>query len=1022
MLALAAFSLGAPTKHKKAGHALTPDASEGISGYDKLVGGYGYCCLKAGATVPYSVEDCSSTGDDCRMQHDFPNCIAYAGQCAIMKKDLKEWCDSTEGCGGGFCGAGYPNEGTEDHYCLMRSSEEMSLDSSSLNSAVCPTALSFTKHAAPPPPFGPANVDGIACSGTSEPTAEFKYDQMKCNLGADRLFREEGHTLASCTEKCYQMHGQGCNYFSFKPAGGEYDGTCMGCGSDESIVAHDGFDLYVVHPPCDPPSPPMSPFPSNPPPAAPPLPSCDCTAATLRNSETCETFGDPHHRTFSGVAYDFMAGGVYSLAKGTTECGCDIDVQSYQMVHPSHPNAAFNIAIAIKAGPSLYMVKSNLMLTVITDGVESVHAPLEVPETGAKMGDFIVQRFSTVQGERLATGYKFSMPGTWNTGAKIIVTRWAPLAGWFANLYQDALPDGHFLSVWVAMPEVYASLATGVCNKKCMATPAMPNEECGDDPCLPVYTEDAIFTESYLASLENFTDVGPATRPSKEMCAANGEGTICDEDGCKEKPVCGPDADRTSGPCALSCPEVARTGTGYVYDPKTTYIKYSESGKSAKDCSGWCADMAVNDCAIKAALLLSEVELYCEHNGTIGACAAITAKNPAINDNVDIDVSTGDGPCTVDTYTISACEATPLEACAIAMVDYGIASEKCDGVTSFAACVYDYCSAGGDDGMVEETMFVDDVDEGVRTSPPPMAPPLYPPAAPLPPADDGEASGSASEGDAPDAPDASGGDAPDASGGDAPDAPDAPDATAGGPIDIHGDPMFKSNGTGTHFWVKEGTLTPLLTWHSAKGKKLELSGRTITHHKSDYQWFKQLVLTQDGEAVVDMVAHDPGAKRSNALEGDPFKVTRGEAQLEPSSLVKITTKMVEVEINGLRFVVQPSEARKFTTVQERQHYEHLNLHFDRGIPGGLGAAGILAELAGIQPISATTQSMLLRPHSTGIMHPEKAKAGAKAKVKAGAKAKASAKLAAKPSAKPDAKADAKHWHRWYAEHAKSADA
>ena len=123
MLALAAFSLGAPTKHKKTAHALNPDASEGIAGYDKTIGGYGYCCLKAGATVPYSVEDCSSTGDDCRMQHDFPDCISWAGQCAVMKKDLKEWCDSTEGCGGGFCGAGYPNEGTEDHYCLMRSSD-----------------------------------------------------------------------------------------------------------------------------------------------------------------------------------------------------------------------------------------------------------------------------------------------------------------------------------------------------------------------------------------------------------------------------------------------------------------------------------------------------------------------------------------------------------------------------------------------------------------------------------------------------------------------------------------------------------------------------------------------------------------------------------------------------------------------------------------------------------------------------------------------------------------------------------
>ena len=1008
MLALGAFSLGAPTKHKKGEHALKPDGSLlNLAGYDKQVGGYGYCCLKAGATIPYGVDDCSDTGNDCRMQHDLPGCISYAGQCAVMKKDLKDWCDNMDGCGGGFCGSGYPNEGTDEHYCLMRGSEEMSLDSSSLNSAVAPTAITYTKHAAPPPPFGPVNMDGIPCSGTSEPVAQFKYDQMKCNLGADRLFREEGHTLASCTEKCYKMHGQGCNYFSFKPAAGEYSGVCMGCGSDSSIVSHDGFDLYVVHPPCDPPAPPLSPFPLTPPPSSPPLPSCDCSAATLRNSETCETFGDPHQRTFSGIAFDFMAAGLYTLAKGTTECGCDIDVQSYQMVHPNHPNAAFNIAIAIKAGPSLYMIKSNLMLTTVIDGVESVHAPLEVPETGQRMGDFIVQRFSTVRGSRSAIGYKFMMPGVWNTGAKVIVTRWEPLAGWFADMYQDALPDGYFLSAWVAMPEVYASSATGLCVKKCTEAPAMPNEECGDDACLPVYTEDAVFTDKFLGSLENFTGTGASTRNSKDLCAKKEDpGWICDDDGCREKPVCGPDSDRTSGPCALSCPEVSKTGTGYVYDPATTFVKLSETGKSAADCASWCADMAVNDCAVKAALMLSDVELYCEHNGTIGACSAIASKNPAVSQTVDIDISTGDGPCSVDTYTLSACEATPLEACNTAMVDFGLASEKCDGVTSFAACVYDFCSTGGDESMVEETDFVDDVDEGIRTSPPPMAPPVYPPAAPLPPLADSEGGGSEGGG-----------------------------STDGGfpdSINIHGDPMFKSNGTGTHFWVKEGTLTPLLTWHSAKGKKIELSGRTITHHKSDYQWFKQLVLTQDGKAVVDMVAHDPGAKRNNALQGDPFKVTRGEAQLESNSLVKITTEKVEVEINGLHFVVQPSEARKFTTVQERQHYEHLNLHFDRGIPGGLGAAGILAELAGIQPMSASTKAMLLRPHSTGVMHPKSkdakagAKAGAKAEAKAEAKAaataKASAKLAAKASAKADAKADAKHWHRWYAEHAKSADA
>ena len=802
MLTLAAFSLGAPTNHKKVGRALKPDASgDELAGYDLRVGGYGYCCLKAGATPPYTVEDCSGTGADCHMHHEFPGCISWADQCAIMKKDFKAWCDSTEGCGGGFCGTGYPNEGTDEHYCLARSSEEMVLDSQSLNSGVAPTAVTYTKHAAPPPPFGPANEDGILCSGTAGPISQLKFDQMKCAV-EDRLFNENGHTLASCQAKCY-MNG-GCNYFSWKPAG---DGVCMGCGNDESIVSHDGFDLYVLHPPCEPPSPPLPPFPSTPPPALPPLPMCDCTAATLRNSETCETFGDPHERTFSGVSYDFMAAGLYTLAKGATECGCDIEVQTFLANPPDFPWAAFNIAAAIKAGPTTYMVKSNLELTVVTDGKEEVHAPLEVPDESSwpprKYGALQVARFSEIWGDRAVVGYKFSMPGPWNHGAKIIVSRWKPKAGWFADLYKGALPDGYFLAVWVSMPEAYASTSYGRCTKKCEGVPSMPNEECGDDPCLPVFTEDTIFTADALKKLENFTGTGASTRTSKAACA---------------------------------------------------------SDSSASDSS------------------------------------ASNSSKPV----------------------------TPLEACKAAGVDYLVASEKCNGVASFAQCVYDYCSTGGDDDIVDETNFADEIDEGLRTSPPPMTPPLHPPAAPLPP------SGSTVA------------------------------------INIHGDPMFKFNGTGTHFWVKEGALTPLLSWNSANGKKLELLGRTIAAPKSDNQWFKQLLLTQDGKAVVNMAATNPGDKPSVTM-----KATRGQAHLEPNSLVIITPSEVEVEINGLHLVVKASKAKKFDTVKNQQEYEHLNLHLDRGIPLAVGATGMFAELAGLQPMSAATKSLLTRPGPpAAIEHPK----------------------------------------------------
>ena len=46
-------------------------------------------------------------------------------------------------------------------------------------------------------------------------------------------------------------------------------------------------------------------------------------------------------------------------------------------------------------------------------------------------------------------------------------------------------------------------------------------------------------------------------------------------------------------------------------------------------------------------------------------------------------------------------------------------------------------------------------------------------------------------------------------------------------VTVHGDPMFKVNGTGTHFWIKAGTRTPLLTWPLDDGSLATLSRKTI---------------------------------------------------------------------------------------------------------------------------------------------------------------------------------------------------
>ena len=85
-----------------------------------------------------------------------------------------------------------------------------------------------------------------------------------------------------------------------------------------------------------------------------------------------------------------------------------------------------------------------------------------------------------------------------------------------------------------------------------------------------------------------------------------------------------------------------------------------------------------------------------------------------------------------------------------------------------------------------------------------------------------------------------------------------------GPV-VHGDPMFKINGTGRHFWINSGTLTPLLTWRCVDNvTDVVLAGKTTTRPESGDQWFTQLVFSQDGEEVLNVEASE-GAETIRAF-------------------------------------------------------------------------------------------------------------------------------------------------------------
>jgi len=200
-----------------------------------------------------------------------------------------------------------------------------------------------------------------------------------------------------------------------------------------------------------------------------------------------------------------------------------------------------------------------------------------------------------------------------------------------------------------------------------------------------------------------------------------------------------------------------------------------------------------------------------------------------------------------------------------------------------------------------------------------------------------------------------------------------------------GDPIFKHNGTSTHFWIKAGVSTPLLNWTSHDGmNKLELSGKTFARKMTGDQWFKELVLKCDGSEVLTLTA------QSNHKSGGPMLVK----QSLNTTGVNITVhdakglssgrqwaESVEVESNGIAFSIKSASATKFVKAGPKDEFHHLNLEF----PNGLNTAkntlpsGILAQFAGVQTMVADTEKMLKRPITKQQKHKRHARQVARKK-------------------------------------------
>lgn len=257
---------------------------------------------------------------------------------------------------------------------------------------------------------------------------------------------------------------------------------------------------------------------------------CSCTGAPASASawQKCAAKGDPHYRTFAGTKFDFMGRGVYRhLQAPLAACGCDIEVQTFLAASTQHIGASSIVALAVKIGDATLIFDASLRLTVSGSDNDQTLAHPDNAGGGVSFGEQLVATKVSIKSrgkERL--GWQLSIPG----GGEIIAISYAKPYG---------MPTGALLSVWVSVPQAVVSASSGHCKQACSGLPPLPNTQCGDDDCLPVFTEKSLFPTSFLTSLEALVPMPSSTRTSFASCGGTSDPClVCDaERNCVD--ICG---------------------------------------------------------------------------------------------------------------------------------------------------------------------------------------------------------------------------------------------------------------------------------------------------------------------------------------------------------------------------------------------------------------------------------------------------------------------------------------------------
>jgi hypothetical protein len=214
-------------------------------------------------------------------------------------------------------------------------------------------------------------------------------------------------------------------------------------------------------------------------------------------------------------------------------------------------------------------------------------------------------------------------------------------------------------------------------------------------------------------------------------------------------------------------------------------------------------------------------------------------------------------------------------------------------------------------------------------------------------------------------------------------------------VSINHDPMFVVNGVHRHFWLPTGKLTKLIQWDASpeqarpEGSSFALSGETFGHGST--QWFGTYIVTYNQKEVLKVsISIAPTGEASDKqkrswrlndkqlrtmtveVDGKPIPST-GKVYKSSSGVSALVTSLpmrligdahaenVEIRAPGMALTISSARAKKYSKETAQVRWSHLNMKVMSTLPRS--STGLLAELAGMQPMSEHSKSFLTVPEA-----------------------------------------------------------